>query len=190
MGKKKDKKEKKAEKAGKKAAKKAAKLERATVRQMMVLPVLNSPMKKEKDHPCYNCIQCCSYVATEIDEPTTNSDYDCILWYLYHPGVSIFLDFDNDWYIQFDSKCENLTENGLCGIYETRPDICRDYDWKDCEVRFPEEPLHKANFEKADEFLVWLEKKRPKRYKKFMKYKEEHAPRKVTGELGRVAKAS
>ena len=181
---------KKETKKARKAEKSTAKLVRDNARQMMVLPVLNSPMTKSKDHPCFNCIQCCSYVATEIDEPTTNSDYDCVLWYLYHPSVSIFVDFDNDWYIQFDSKCENLTANGLCGIYETRPDICRDYDWKDCEVRWPEEPLHKAFFQKADEFLVWLEKKRPKRYKKFMKYKEKNIPKKVTGELGRDAKAS
>lgn len=192
MGKKKNKKKekKKAKKAAKIANEKARRPAMADVRTMMVLPVLNSPMKKQEDHPCYNCIQCCSYVATEIDEPTDNADYDCVLWYLYHPGVSVFLDFDGDWYIQFDSKCENLTENGLCGIYETRPEICRDYDWKECEVRWPEEPLHKASFERADDFLVWLEKRRPKSFKKYMKYKRKGVPKKVGGELGRVAKAS
>lgn len=186
MGKKKDKQKNKKDKKSKKK-RKVIPIDPSTARTMMVLPVLNSPMQKEKDHPCYNCIQCCSYVATEIDEPTTNSDYDCVMWYLYHPNVSIFLDFDGDWYIQFDSKCENLTEHGLCGVYETRPEICRDYDWKDCEVRWPDEPLHKAFFQKADEFLIWLEKRRPKSYKKYMKYKEKGVPKKIAGELGRIA---
>ena len=48
-------------------------------------------MEKQSDHPCFECVQCCTYVAIEIDTPTTMKEYDYIVWYLYHQGVSIFV---------------------------------------------------------------------------------------------------
>ena len=31
------------------------------------------------------------------------------------------------------TQCQHLEENNRCGIYETRPDICREYSTKNCE---------------------------------------------------------
>ena len=119
------------------------------------------------DHPCVNCAQCCKYIAIEIDEPTTMREYDYMVWYLVHPGVSVFVDWDNDWFVKFDTRCQHLQPNGMCGIYETRPGICRDFDWKDCEQHVKDEPPDKWLFHSAEEFVAWLQKQRPKTYQKF-----------------------
>ena len=37
------------------------------------------------------------------------------------------------WYLLVLNECKNLLPNNLCGIYETRPKICREYDPTDCE---------------------------------------------------------
>jgi Fe-S-cluster containining protein len=135
--------------------------------QLVVLPVL----EKESGHPCFDCARCCHYVAIEIDTPTTPREYDYIEWYLYHQAVSVFVDWDNKWFVSFESRCEKLTPQGLCGIYERRPDICRDFDWRECEMHLTDDPPDKLLFRTAEEFLSWLRAKRPKAYERFQQWK-------------------
>ena len=76
-----------------------------------------------------------------------------------------------------DTACQNLTPQGLCGIYSTRPGICKDFDWQECEQHMtPDEgPPDKWLFYTADEFLVWFEKQRPKAFRRFRDYmKRKH----------------
>jgi Fe-S-cluster containining protein len=127
-------------------------------------------LEKQSDHPCFDCVRCCSYVAIEIDKPTTMKEYDYIVWYLYHRDVSVFVDWEGTWYIKFETRCEHLTPPGLCDIYSSRPIICKGFDWRECENRLRDEPADKWLFETSDEFLRWLEKKRPKTYKRFQTY--------------------
>ena len=142
-----------------------------------ILPFL----AKQTGHPCFACSQCCAYIATQIDEPTTMKDYDHITWYLYHAGISAYIDWDGDWYLQMETRCDNLTEHGLCGIYDHRPGICKDFDWRDCESQqTPEEERpEKFLFRTTDEFFTWLETQRPRthaRYREFLAKKHsEHA---------------
>lgn len=135
------------------------------------------PMVKESKHPCHGCSKCCLYVAVEIDSPTAMQDYDNVIWYLYHDQVSVFVDFEGQWFVQFDSRCQNLTPEGLCGIYSTRPAICKDFDWKECEQHMtPDEgPPDKWLFRSADEFQAWFKKQRPKAYARYGAYmKRKH----------------
>jgi len=67
-----------------------------------------------------------------IEEPTNRRDYDDIRWYVMHRGISIFVE-DGDWFIQVATKCENLLPDNRCGVYETRPEICREYEAGDCD---------------------------------------------------------
>ena len=97
-----------------------------------LLPVI----QKATDHPCFECALCCTYVAVEIDTPTTGTEYDQIVWYLYHRDVEVFVDWDDAWHVLFRTRCENLSAAGTCGIYERRPGICKDFDWRGCEKRF------------------------------------------------------
>lgn len=83
--------------------------------------------------PCEHCTAlCCKYVALPIEEPETRRDFDDIRWYLMHEGVTVFVE-DGEWYAQFNTKCRNLLPDGRCGIYETRPQICRDYKAGECD---------------------------------------------------------
>lgn len=133
--------------------------------------VLLSALEKESDHPCFECSRCCTYVAIEIDAPTTPREYDYIEWYLYHHALAVFVDWDNKWFVSFDSRCEHLTPQGLCGIYERRPDICRDFDWRECEMHLKDDPADKLLFRTAGEFLDWLRAKRPRAYARFQEWK-------------------
>jgi uncharacterized protein len=82
---------------------------------------------------CEHCTAvCCHYIALPIDEPDTKRDFDDMRWYLMHEGVTVFIE-DGDWFIQFKTKCRNLQTDFKCGVYETRPTICREYKDDGCD---------------------------------------------------------
>ena len=138
------------------------------------------------DHPCAGCAQCCTYVAIEIDAPTTMTEYDYLVWYLVHPGVSVFVDWNGSWFVKFETRCQHLQPNGMCGIYETRPAICREFDWKECERHITDEPADKWLFRSSDELMSWFEKQRPKTYRKFVAFQRAQRRKKTSKELRRI----
>lgn len=82
---------------------------------------------------CEHCLAaCCRYIALPLDRPTTAKDYDDIRWYLMHQGISVFVE-EGDWYIQFQTRCKNLGLDNRCGIYDSRPQICRTYEPGECD---------------------------------------------------------
>lgn len=82
---------------------------------------------------CEHCTAvCCRYVALPIETPTERSEFDDIRWYLIHEGISVFVE-DGDWYICFQTPCRHLLEDHRCGIYATRPRICRAYSSDNCD---------------------------------------------------------
>lgn len=77
--------------------------------------------------PCHLCPAiCCSYFALQIDTPTCKKDFENLRWYLMHEKIHVFVD-NGEWYLQVWNRCMNLMPDNRCGIYETRPQICRDY---------------------------------------------------------------
>jgi Fe-S-cluster containining protein len=108
---------------------------------------------------CHNCpAMCCRYVASEIDAPTSKREYDNIRWYLMHRDVFVFVDHEDDWYLEFETACENLGADNRCQRYEERPRICREHGDTDvdCEFHAGTEP-HKIRFSTAAEFEAWLD---------------------------------
>lgn len=82
---------------------------------------------------CEHCAAaCCRYLSLPLDIPRSMRDYDDIRWYLMHEGITIFVE-DGDWFCQIQTRCRNLGENNLCTVYETRPEICSDYEPGDCD---------------------------------------------------------
>jgi Fe-S-cluster containining protein len=75
---------------------------------------------------------CCRYFALPIDNPDCKRDYDNIRWYLLHDKVVIFVE-DKQWYIGILTRCKQLQPDNRCGIYETRPAICRSYSTDNCD---------------------------------------------------------
>ena len=76
--------------------------------------------------------KCCRYFALPIETPDSFEDFEFIRWYLLHDRASVFTE-DDTWYLLVHTVCKHLGENNMCGIYETRPQICRDYSTKNCE---------------------------------------------------------
>ena len=82
---------------------------------------------------CDHCTaKCCRYFALPLDTPTTQRDFDFIRWYLLHDRASVFKE-EGDWYLLVHTTCKHLRSDNMCGIYETRPQICRDYTTDKCE---------------------------------------------------------
>jgi Fe-S-cluster containining protein len=49
--------------------------------------------------------------------------------------VQAFKD-EEGWYLRIMSRCTHLKPNGYCGIYDKRPQICRDHsnDWCEYDI--------------------------------------------------------
>jgi Fe-S-cluster containining protein len=80
----------------------------------------------------YCTAKCCKYFALPIETPKSWPDFEFIRWFLLHEKATIFTE-GGDWYLLVHTPCKHLRADNLCGIYETRPDICRDYSTKNCE---------------------------------------------------------
>ncbi|MDX1442900.1 MAG: YkgJ family cysteine cluster protein [Gammaproteobacteria bacterium] len=97
---------------------------------------------------------CCHYITQQIETPRSRYDFDFLLWQMTHKNVQAFKDEDG-WFLLFITTCRFLQHDGRCGIYEKRPQVCRDHknDW--CEL---DEPLSKhwdlyfPDYEALDEY--------------------------------------
>ncbi len=107
---------------------------------------------------CDKCVAlCCRYFALPIDNPKDAEDFDNIRWYLMHENIVVFIE-DKQWYIGILTKCKNLLPDNRCGIYETRPRICRNYDTDNCDYHGGDYEFEKL-FTSADQLLQYAEKK-------------------------------
>jgi Fe-S-cluster containining protein len=80
----------------------------------------------------YCTAKCCRYFAVTIETPEDRTDFEYIRWFLLHDRAAVFKE-DDDWYLLVHTECRHLQPDNRCGIYETRPQVCRDYSTKDCE---------------------------------------------------------
>lgn len=108
----------------------------------------------------YCTAKCCHYFALPIDEPTTRRDFDYIRWYLLHPGATVFVE-DGTWYLLVYSACKHLQTDHRCGIYESRPQICRDYKTTNCE--YEDEWVYERYFETPEQVEEYVEVAHPRR---------------------------
>ena len=132
------------------------------VRKKKLLPIVEVEPPARTQVGCLTCGLCCSYIAVAIDGPVSAKAATEILWHLYHEGVSIYRDGDNEWMVQFESRCRHLLDDNKCGIYEQRPHICREYSEESCEVNSEGTG---TTFYAPDEFLAFLEKKHKRIYR-------------------------
>jgi len=123
-----------------------------------------NPSAEEMLRTCKECHgTCCTYVAIEIDTPSSLADFENIRWYCAHKEVWVFKD-EGEWYVAFNAVCEKLSEDFSCGIYPTRPQVCRDHQFGECDYflrgRFDVE-LH--SLEEVD---AYLRKRFPNHFRK------------------------
>jgi Fe-S-cluster containining protein len=127
----------------------------AAKRKLPIVPAARTPVG------CLSCALCCSYIAVEIDGPVNAKAATEILWHLYHHQVSVYRDSDDDWVVQFETRCRHLLDDNKCGIYETRPHICREYSEESCEINAEDEG---TTFYTPEQFLAYLEKRSKRIY--------------------------
>ena len=102
----------------------------------------------------YCTARCCRYFALPIDPPKTQQDFDFIRWYLLHDKATVFVD-DDSWYLLVHTVCKHLQSNNMCGIYHTRPQICRDYSTDNCE--YGDDEVYDMYFETAEQIADYME---------------------------------
>jgi uncharacterized protein len=142
-------------------------------RRSVPVPVLELPLVSlPTEHPCANCGACCTYIATQIDDPNTFQQYENIHWYLTHENVGVYIDFEGDWYLEFQTRCRHLTDEKTCGIYEERPLLCSEFSFTDCE-RNSKEPAWKHYFHSQAELVEFLRQKRPRAWERYMRKRRE-----------------
>ena len=107
----------------------------------------------------YCTAKCCRYFALPIEAPETRRDYEFIRWYLLHDRASIFTE-DGTWYLLVHTTCKHLQADNRCGIYETRPQICREYSTKNCE--YEDDWTYERYFETAEQVAEYAEAVLPK----------------------------
>lgn len=102
----------------------------------------------------YCTAKCCRYFALPIDTPTEQADFEYIRWYLLHERASVFTE-DEQWYLLVHTQCQHLRDDGRCGIYETRPQICRDYSTEACE--YDDDWTYERYFETPEQIQEYAE---------------------------------
>ncbi len=108
----------------------------------------------------YCTAKCCRYFALPIDRPKKWKDFEFIRWYLVHDRASMFVE-DGTWYLLVHTVCQHLQDDHRCGIYETRPQICRDYTTDECE--YEDEYTYEQYFERPEQIAEYAEAVLPRR---------------------------
>ena len=112
------------------------------------------------DNKCSRCTGtiCCTYITEAIDTPRSKTDFRHLLWQVSHQNIEIYKD-DSGWYLLISGRCEHIQDNGACGIYDDRPEICREYsnDW--CEFDESAEKGFIHHFKNYQELLSYCKKR-------------------------------
>ncbi len=102
----------------------------------------------------YCTAKCCRYFALPIEIPEDWADFEFMRWYLLHDRATVFVE-DESWYILVHTKCKFLGEDNRCGIYDTRPQICRDYTTDKCE--YEDDWVYDLYFETPEQIEQYAE---------------------------------
>jgi Fe-S-cluster containining protein len=128
---------------------------KSAVKANLVKPKLRREQIPAGDVLCDHCTaKCCRYFALPIDEPTTLEDWEFIRWYLLHDAATVFKE-DDTWYLLVHTECKHLQADNRCGIYDTRPLICREYSTDNCE--YEDDWLYEQYIETAEQAFEYAE---------------------------------
>ena len=123
-----------------------------------VIPI--RPEKMTPETKCGYCTnsKCCTYITQEIPTPRSKDDFDHLLWQVSHQNVGVYKD-DEGWTLLVDNPCLHLQPDGRCGIYETRPRVCRDHTNDYCEFDAPAEDGFDLYFPTYETLLKYCQKR-------------------------------
>lgn len=81
---------------------------------------------------CTGCASCCNDVSVELDKPKNFDDFETIKWMVVHENIRVYKDQENEWLVEFITKCKKLDKKKRCLIYDKRSTICRDHKPDEC----------------------------------------------------------
>ena len=117
-------------------------------------------IKVTSENKCSFCTgsTCCTYVTQHLDTPRSKEDFRQLLWQVSHNNIKIYKD-DDGWTLLVEGSCQHLQIDGGCGIYEVRPEICRDHTNDYCEFDAPSEDGFDLYFENYPDLLTYCKKR-------------------------------
>ncbi len=120
----------------------------------------NKSIKVTPETKCSFCpgTICCTYFTEQVDTPRSKKDFDHLLWQLSHANTQLYKD-EEGWFLLVNNKCTHLQSNGQCGIYETRPQVCRDYSNDFCESDEPATKHFELFFDGYDALVKYCKKR-------------------------------
>ncbi len=124
------------------------------------------PRLKREDLPagevlCSYCTaRCCRYFALPLELPESLTDWEYVRWYVLHASTSLFKE-DETWYLLVHTTCQHLQDDNRCGIYETRPPICREYTTDECE--YDDGSTYEQYLETPDQVAEYIEAVLPRK---------------------------
>ena len=110
----------------------------------------------------YCTAKCCRYFALPMDTPETREDFEYIRWFMLHGDVAVFVE-EGHWYLLVYNVCRHLQEDQRCGIYATRPQICREYSTDDCE--YGDAAIYEKYLETVEQVEEYMEAVLPRKKK-------------------------
>ncbi len=122
------------------------------------IPLVAEEMTPENKCSFCKNSKCCTYFTQQIDTPRKKSEFVHMLWQISHRDVQFYKDEDG-WFLLVNSPCVHLLEGGGCGIYDSRPRICRDYDNDYCEYDASAEEGFELFFDSYDALLKYCKKR-------------------------------
>jgi Fe-S-cluster containining protein len=102
----------------------------------------------------YCTARCCRYYALPLETPDTREEMDYLRWYLLHGETGIFTE-NETWYLLVHTVCKHLQSDNRCGIYHTRPQICRDYSTENCE--YDDSHVYDRYFETSEQVEEYMD---------------------------------
>lgn len=132
-----------------------------------MLDSIGIPVEINSDNKCDKCTNslCCTYITQKIETPRSKYDFEHLLWQISHRNINVYKE-GREWYLLINNECEHLIKpGGLCGIYDKRPDVCRDHSNDFCEYDQPAEEGFDLFFSNYTELRKYC-KKRFKRWDK------------------------
>ena len=103
---------------------------------------------------------CCTYFSLPLDTPRTDRDFDDVRWYLMHDDTHVYK-LEGTWFLLSMRRCKYLRPDNLCGNYDARPEICREYDPGTCE--FTGTVPYDLYFKDDLELTAWLTQRKKER---------------------------
>ncbi len=139
---------------------------------------------------CAGCVTCCTYVTIEVDAPRQAWEYDQWIWMLHHQGLEMYVEKPERWFVYIPTRCRQLKADGRCNIHGRHPVLCRDYDPRSCERRYPLSDM-RGWFHNAEELEAWIQQHRPAHWTRLLAYRSQmpEGPPKAKGRA-RAANAS